>query len=144
MAEEKAKEQDAPNATQGYLNYCEQNGDLDLSFLDNIPAVLDFVRNGQDDDFPMTDERFGNYLAKCADEKRKVAAYTFVDFFYKQGDWFTFPLDHEFAEADETDEDEPSDSVQTETDESGETVAVRSRDYASFIENVQNVPITIM
>ena len=144
MAEEQREEQAAQNATQGYLNYCEKNGDLDLSFLDNIPAVLDFVRNGQDDDFPMTDERFGNYLAKCADEKRKVAAYTFVDFFYKQGDWFTFPLDHEFEEIDETDEDEPSDSVQTDIDESGETVAVRSRDYASFIENVQNVPITIM
>ena len=132
--------------TKGYTQYRAVNDDVPLSFLDSLPPSLDFVRNGADADFVKTDERFGEYLAKCVAEKRKVAPYTFCAFFYKKGDWFMFPFDEDATEEqlDDVSDDTPAKAVVRETGEGGVVVSVRSKDYAAFVSAVQEVQCAVM
>ena len=146
MEKRKTEDEDRAKWTKGYSQYRAINGDVSLDFLDALPPSLDFVRNGADEDFVETDERFGEYLEKCVAEGRKVAAYTFCAFFYKKGEWFVFPFDEEGSveELDAVSDDTPSDAVVRETGEGGAVASVRSKNYASFLEAVQEVNATVL
>lgn len=125
------------NETSGYKNYVERFGEPNLDFIENLPCEVN-VLEGESDTFVATDKRFGEYLAQCVSHGVEVAPLSFVDFFFKKGEWYVYPTDKEevLALAKESKgEIEPSPYLV----ENDVITGVFTKDYATFVEIVSEV-----